>query len=237
MIRNLTALGLATVAVVAISATIVSAASAQQGRLTTDSASATLDITQTGSIGANALTAFGYSVECPGTTYRGHEAGSSTKPVPSNATTATITPEYSIACKTKISGSEYPTTVTTNGCDYLLHTGTTLSPSTFPFTTDIVCPKENDIQVDVFTSSSHTLKICMLTIKPQNGLGVGITAPHITTNPVFDDLTATGTVSPIHIEKSGLCGPETTSLGTLDIDVTVKGTNALGENTGITVTN
>lgn len=66
--RNLKALGLAAVAVLAFSAVAASAASAQQGKLTSDG-----PVTLTGEdTGVNFFKAFGSEVRCPDSKYTGH---------------------------------------------------------------------------------------------------------------------------------------------------------------------
>jgi hypothetical protein len=95
MIRNLKALGLALVAVFALSAVAASAASAQQGFITS-TGPVTLDGVEDGTnyFEIHNLEPFGkVRVECPGSTFKGHEVGS-TKGIPSGAKTATITPNY-----------------------------------------------------------------------------------------------------------------------------------------------
>lgn len=234
MTRNLKVLGLALMAVFAFSAMAASAASAQeQGMLTTEAGNpVTLDATETG-VEANSLTAFGEKVECPGSSYDGHEVGSTTNPVPNKATTATITPTYNQATCVATPGP-HKATVTTNGCDYVFHVGETTpagnKEGTYGVTADVVCPATKSIIVDVyFASGNENIKVCEVTIGPQTGLAGG----HLTNTP-SEDVDVTGTFKGIKASKSGLCGAASTETAEFHIDATIKGTFG-GETEGITI--
>ena len=91
MTRILKALGLALVAVFALSAVAASTASAQQGTLTSDGP-VTLTATETG-VGQNWFEAFAAKIECPGSTFTGHKVATTPHtPISSGATEATLTP-------------------------------------------------------------------------------------------------------------------------------------------------
>jgi hypothetical protein len=257
MIRNLKVLGLALVAIFAMSAMVASAASAQlQGKLTTEGGGAvTLTGTETG-VKANRLTAFGLPVECEGSTYTGEktlttaetEAGKTHERVPNLATTATIVPIYNQPkCIATVGGSNFPVTVTMNGCDYDIQIGETTgvqteTKKTFGATFDIVCPKEKDIQVEVWEVGDTEHKVapwCTVTIKPQTGLK----GAHVSSTPKAtpkDDIDLDGTVENITVSRSGskplLCPTSESKTASFDLDVTVKGEDALGAEKGITVT-
>jgi hypothetical protein len=128
MIRNPKALGLALVAVFAMSAMATSAASAQQGELTSKPVEGvTLIGSETGEAGSNALTAFGLRIECPQSTYTGHKYSETPHTlIPNGATTVTLTPDYKEEnhnCRSF--PGNFPMTVSMNGCDYVLHFGET----------------------------------------------------------------------------------------------------------------
>jgi hypothetical protein len=233
MIRNLKALGLALVAVFAINAIAGSAASAQQGKLTSEGPM-TLNAMETGAVGsgANALTGFSGKIECPASLYTGHKYNVTPHELlSSGATEVTVTPHY-INCFSESSGGLFSATVDMNGCDYVFHIGETTGENTYGVTADMVCPESENIRVTLLLTPTHETKVCTLTIKPQTGLS-GV---HLTTNPATDDLSMVGTLKKIHLEKSGLCGASTTTEGALAIDVKIKGKNEAGKATGITVT-
>jgi hypothetical protein len=235
MIRNLKVLGLALVAVFAMSAVVASAASAANGLLTSDGP-ATLDATEiAGQL--NVFTAFGGEVKCPGSTITGHEVGSTTKGVPSGSSNATLTPDYNQAtCVAVISGTSHKATVTMNGCDYVLHLGETNGEiDTYKSTVDVVCPAGASIIVDVyFATNNENLKVCEITVGPTNNAGrAGGTIKDTTTG----DLEVHGTYKAISASETGAgcVGGPTTVTAELHANLTVKGTNALKENTNISL--
>ncbi len=233
MTRNLKALGLALAAVLTMSAMVASAASAQQGKLTSDGP-VTLEMTETGSPsgGANLFTTFGEKVECPGQTHTGHKFNVTPhQPIESGSTTITLTLGFKLGvCFVGTGG--LPTTWAMNGCDYVLHIGTTVAANEYALTTDIVCPAGKHIQLEEFNKHPGGIRLCTFTIKPQNG----IAGARVITTSASDDLDINGTFGGIHVERSGLCGSATTASGEFHIDVTARGTNSEGAATGITVT-
>jgi len=248
MTRYLKALGLAMMAAFAFSAIAAGSASAETtvGQLTSDGP-VTLTGTETGPTGANALTypkaGGGYEkVECAGSTYTGHKVlthaetteGKKHQLLPSGSTTATITPHYNQAnCHSFPNPEEtFDSTVTMNGCDYVVHTGHKVDEHTYEATFDVVCPPEKDIEVHTYLGASHGFQVCKTTVQPQTGLE----GAHLTHTTEGDDIDIEGTITGIHASKSGLCGANTTNNATFDIDVTVKGHNAAGEPTEVTVT-
>ncbi len=231
MIRKLKTLGLTLVAVTVLGAVSAAAASAQtQGLLTTDGPSVTLDITETGAAGSNAFTSGKNKIECAGTTYVGHEAGSTTKPVPNKAKEITVTPTYK-TCQATINKTVFFGTITMNGCDYVYHIGNTVAANTYSTTADIVCPPGKVIQIEFFMDAKHTVKVCEDTINPI----VGAEGPHLTSTPTPDDVDIVGSEI-AKGKQSGLCGGEEEIQDKFDIDLTVKGTNSTGGDTGVTVT-
>jgi len=240
MIRNFKALGLALVAVLALSAMAATTASAQQGELTSDGP-VTLDITETGVAGSNALTAFGSSVECPGTTYKGHKFNVTPHElIPSGSTTATVTPQYKQPCH--VSGGRQAT-IATNGCDFVFHVGSTTGgvPGTYGVTADVVCPvAANGIHVTVFSNTppaAEGANLCTLEVTG-GALNQGLAGAHVT-NGSGGHINVAGTFNNIHVERTGLCifdgGGTTTTAGQFHIDATVSGTNAGGAATAISI--
>jgi hypothetical protein len=217
MMRNFKALGLALVALFAMSAVAASTASAQLGKITSDGP-VTLKGTETGA-GQNRLTAFGTNVECPGSTYTGHKTNTVSTALTSGETSVTIRPNY-INC---VQGGN-PVTVDMNGCHY----------NFYDATTNPVGNKEGtySVKADIVGPCTHilvTTSLCTMTIKKQTG----ITGAHLKNTPVPDDVDLTGTFSGIH----AVCGFLTTSNAQLDVDVTIEGINPVtGLNTGVTIT-
>jgi hypothetical protein len=255
MIRNLKTLGLALVAVFALSAVVASAASAQQGKFTSDGPVTWIG-EETGAHFSmnNALTAFGLRVECPTSTYTGHKYEETPhKFIPNNVTKVTVTPHYRQVADNKDANcrafpGNFPVTIHMNSCDYVINLGiTTGGENTYGATYDIVCPPGNEITLTAWTTDhEHTTSgppnnvkpFCVIHVGPQVGLAGG----HVrdTTN---GDLDLTGSVEKIKLTRTNntapfdthtvLCPESTSTIGKFDIDVTVKGFNEQGEPTSI----
>ena len=240
MIRNLKVLGLALVAAFALSAVVASAAMAQQGLLTSDGP-VTLTGSETGAANANALVAFGLEIQCPGSSYVGHKAGSTTELIPNGATEATLSPTYK-ACV--VAGLNWPATVTLNGCNFLAKTGeTTGVGDTYGVSASLKCPAGKDVTLDIWTPGKDVAPnppMCVIHFGEtgnQNRTGAHLT--DTTQGGTANDIDLTGTFTGIHALKTKssedpiLCPEATTEKGELKVDVTVKGDNNLGEPTGI----
>lgn len=235
--RNVNILGRTLVAIIVISAMVAPAASAQ-GKLTTISP-VTLTGMETGPAGSTALTAFGLRLECVGSTYTGHAYNVTPHGLISNpATTFTLTPHYNQPfCRAN--PGNFPATITMNGCDQVVHIGATTGgvAGTFAVTVDLVCPAGKEITITMFTSSTKHLEgkpFCTLHIPSQAGL-VGAHA----TSTVGGDFDLAGTIVNAKVAKTNagedalLCPSQETSAASIDIDVTFKGINSLGEPTNI----
>lgn len=99
----------------------------------------TLKGTETG-IGTNRLAAFGGRVECPGSTYAGHEYNVTPHALVKNgASTVTITPKYLNCLATAL---KFPVTITINGCDYVAHLEGTIEGTADAYggRATLVCP-------------------------------------------------------------------------------------------------
>ncbi|HSS05082.1 MAG TPA: hypothetical protein VLK89_07860 [Solirubrobacterales bacterium] len=229
MIHNLKTLGFALAALFAMSTMAASAASAQ-GFISSDGP-VTLEMFETG-VGLNATTMFGQKVECPGTVYTGHQYNVTPHQlIPGGATTITVTPHYNNATCKSFPGP-HKATITMNGCDYVFHIGDTIGADLYGLTADIVCPAGKVIEKHVYVAPNNEEALfCTYTIKPQAGL-VGA---HVTTTTGVNDIDITGAFKNIHVVKHGPCGAGTTNAGEWDIDLTVKGKNAAGQETGVTV--
>jgi uncharacterized protein (DUF1499 family) len=251
MTYKLKALGIALAAIFTIGVVVASAASAQQGVLTSDGL-VTLTGTETG-VEANRLTAFGLFVECPGSTYTGHKYNVTPHTfISSGATTITISPKYKEKtaegapnCKAS-SGTN--ATVDLNGCDYVAHLGQTTpaenKEGTYGVTFDVVCPAGKEITVTVWLSeNAHTTELsapqCILHIPSQTSLS-GAHATE-TGNGTID---LTGTIEGLTVKQTrnsifcpaGGGGTSTHDpAGKFDLDVNVTGKNEFGEPTAITL--
>ncbi|HET8861995.1 MAG TPA: hypothetical protein VFM94_01945, partial [Solirubrobacterales bacterium] len=194
----------------------------------------TLSATETGSESANGFTMLSSSFRCPGSTYTGHKYNATPHElIPSGELTATITPSYK-NCVSITEASTLPSTVDMNGCDYVVNIGGEVSEDKFAATTDIVCPAEKSVQLTVFVSAAHSLRVCTYTIKAQPAL-TGLNA--VTTTPSAEDFDLEGTLAGIHVARSGLCGAATTTEGKLDLDLTVKGLDSKGGSTAVVIGN
>lgn len=232
MIRNLKVLGIVLGALSVVSAMVASAASAQT-KLTSDGP-VTLETFETGSEKANALTAFGFRTECPGSTMTGRKYNVTPHGlISSGETTATLTPHY-VNCKSIVGGLGLPTTFTMNGCDYVLHLG-----AAGALTFDIICPAGKEITVTIWTNATDhanaATPMCIFHVKEQKGL-----AGTVAENGAGGTVPITGTLKNINVTKTNithalLCPGATTTTGEFDIDVTTRGFNAFGEWTPISL--
>jgi hypothetical protein len=251
MIRNLKTLGLILLTAFALSAMVASVASAQ--KITSPAGKITLNIAETGGVGTNnALTMFGNTVTCPGSSYTGHKvlthaettAGAKHGFIASGETTATITPHYKNTpvgnCRSNPGG--FPATIKTNGCDIVFHAGVTTGgvEGTYGLTADVVCPAGAKIEVRSFTSTSEALVVCVVSIGDEDVLekpiNQGLTGAHLTNAPE-GHVDVFGTFHSLHAERSGLCANEvkTTKEGQIHIDATMSAKNELGEPASISI--
>ena len=175
MIRNLKVLGLALVAVFAMSAMAASAAQAVTPTLVTGGNSTLEGDQVTGTV--HEFTVGARAVRCS----KAHFTGSAT----ASQTTLTITPEYKECSTTPVLGVSLFATVTMNGCDYLFQGLTHVDPD-YSATVDIVCPGTSKIEVHIYSNSGEGSEICTLTIESgQTGLATN-TITNVAGSP--DDL-------------------------------------------------
>src|SRR6187397_2094400 len=245
MIRNLKVLGLALMALFAMSAVVASAASAEtEGHLTSvGGVGLTLTGEDTG-VAQNRFTIGTDFVECPGSTYTGHEVTTPTQTagglkhqfLNSGTTEVTVTPHYK---QTQTGGTPncdatagLSVTIAMNGCDYRLYDLTTTGgvAGTYGFKTDLVCPTGKVTEVKIYSGHGHTVEVCHENITP----GTGFTGGHAT-NGSGGHINLSGTITGFVIHKSGLCGAEEVKNGSWDLDVTVKAHDTLGNNVGISI--
>jgi len=226
--RNLKALGLVLVAVFAIGAMVASAASAQNGIITSDGP-ITLKGVNTGPELENSLTVFGQKETlCPTITYTGHKvAVTPHEKIPNNSSSVTITPNPGI-CRV---GGTIRSTVDMNGCDFVFDLGkTTGVADQYAVTTTVVCPAGKHIVETLFTNEDFHLtqkkSFCHITITEKASYD-GLLLKD-TTNNTFD---LTGTIEGVEADKEAisgttedagiLCPKETTKIGVWHFDVTI----------------
>jgi hypothetical protein len=240
MMTRIKTLGLALVAVFALSAVVASAASAQNGRLTS-TGPVTLDGVNTGAELENSLTAFGlFKVTCPNVLYTGHKVKVTPhEPVPSGAEQVTITPHYGV-CSTAAAGS-FPTTVDMNGCDYEFDLLATKAANEYNITPTVICPPTKHIELTIFTNAAdHAANkpFCISTVTEKVDYPKNTLVARDTLNGHVD---ITGTVEEIEVHKAVgpdggvLCPAATDKAAILHIDVTINGTNASKQPTSISL--
>lgn len=161
----------------------------------------------------NALTAFGMSGRCPGSTYNGElEEASST---------ITLTPEFDNTECTVGEGEEaFDATVSPNGCSFVLHVAEG-SEDEWSAVADLMCPEGGKLVIDVYLGSAHGFKICTLRLGEQSGLE-GLT---LTNDTESGHVVVEGAATGVTVEKTGLCGAGTTEEGAYDLNVTGIGTD------------
>jgi hypothetical protein len=155
MIRNLKVLGLALVAVCAMSAVAASMASADTFN-SVGGVAVSLTGKQTGT--GDVFTTTAGTVKCKEVTY----TGTST----SGVTTVTGVPSYpakTAGGEQNCTGFGFPAEINTNGCKYLFHIGAATTG-----TLDVVC--EAGKEITVTATSGATVK-CIVHVPAQTGLG------------------------------------------------------------------
>jgi hypothetical protein len=246
MTRNLKALGLALMAAFAVGVVTASAASAQQGFLTS-----TGPVTFTGTegtLGANKFFLFGLEFSCPGSTLTGHKvlttsdtaAGKKHELIPTPATELTVTAHTKVC---NVFPGSFPATVDMNGCDYRVKLGVTTEATptkdTYGVTYDVVCPAGKEITLTIFTTAKkheEEKPFCKVHFSAQTGLA-GSHATDTTNGHVDLD----GTIKKIKATKTNggedplLCTAQATETAEFVVNVTGTGDNAEGKPTAISL--
>ena len=138
MTRNLKALGLALVAVFAMSA--LTAGSASAAEFHSEGTETTVIASQ---VTTHVFETTAGEVTCAKATFEGNQAAKT-------ASSITVTATYK-ECHFNFFGSKVAATVNMNGCDYTLYASGTA---------DIVCPKVNEVQKEVeVTGAGCTVKV------------------------------------------------------------------------------
>ena len=188
MPRNLKALGLALVAVLAMSAVVASAAQAND-----NFTAATYPATLSGTAGfaAVGLDAFGTEVTCPETKFSAPLAGASE--------TLVATPTFPQTFASPCHVGTLPATVTINACKFRFHMGATTA-GVAAVTSDLTC-ETGDVEIDVYASeAAHTAgtPICHITFKGGTE-NQGLTGGKVKNGT--NDLVIEGAVEGIHVTQ------------------------------------
>ena len=227
MIRNFKALGLALVAVFAMSALAATAASAAEQGFATSTGN--FKLTGTDEATGNALTYPGEEkLVCPESHYVGEKENGGF--LASGSKTFTVTPTYT---NCSAGPNNHKATVTMNGCDFLFHLGNTKSgvTDTYAVTADLVCPAGKEVEVHVyFAAGNENIQVCKIKFGAQTGLG-GATVKDLTNGTV----TVGGTTTGIKASKSGICGAGETNAAEYDIAVILGGVNEGGTSTAVSL--
>ncbi len=228
MIRNLKSLGLAIMAVIGMSAVVASAASADPPTLISDG-----PVKLAGTDLAKSVLTYNESqkIECHGKYSLGKENETPSGFIANPTTTATAAPTYS-SCEGKLGVTNVSYTATMNGCDYVLHLGSTIEMGKWGVTTDIVCPEGKEVEVHGYSSAEHTTSICTFKLPAQTGK-----AGAFVKNLEGGKVTLGGTVEGLKASRTGvLCGGgNSTESGKLDLDAEISGTNEKEGSTGIEI--
>jgi hypothetical protein len=184
MIRNLKALGLAFVAVVAMSAVISSTAQALP-QYTCSIYPCTA--TASNAAGNETLTTPGGTVQC-NSHYLIEKQGGNAESIPAPSATVTVTATFT-GCK---AFGFLNSTINMNGCDYVFHAGAAVSAGVYNNSMDVVCPAGKAITI--------TSGTCEVDIPAQTGLTnvktTNLAAGTITVQPNVTNIT-------INVTKDG----------------------------------
>ncbi len=236
MIHSLKALGLALVAVFAMSALAASAAQAvtTDGEFTSDGA-----VTVTGH-GTEKLT----FEATQSFTCTGHHTVMPENQTPwasfnpgVGLTTLTDQAHYS-NCVAQVGAQTLPATVTTNECDFLLHFDETTAPlntGTYTVTPTVKCKNQGEtIEIHVYQQASHAFSICTYKVGEQN-LAPGTLH---STNIAGGMIEVSGEVTGITASRTGVqCGGTTeTNAAIQHVKTILTGRNGGGGSTAISIT-
>ncbi len=221
MIRNIKALGLAAMAILAMAAFASSAMAEKPGTFTASS----YPVHVFGEDTDDTFTVSGSVLNCTHGTFSGEAKAASTS--------ITITPVYTNCTK----NSTEPATVTTNGCAYVFEVGTMSNHAEAHGSVEIECPAGKSIEVHSYANhTTHTSgsSNCTITVGPQTVENVlytnkeenGIKHIHL------ESTNGTGIIVSTQIHGSCSFGFTLTPSGDYDAGVTVKGTNGVSIDVG-----
>jgi hypothetical protein len=213
MIRNLKALGLALVAILAMAVFASSASAESPGIFTAKTYPAHIYAEDTD----DTFTVAGNIIQCTHGTFTGVAEKASTK--------ITIEPEYTNCTK---NGTE-PATVTMNKCAYVFEVGTMTGHTEAHGSVEIECPVGKVIEVHSYTNhAAHTGNSpnCTVTIGPQTVGNVTYTNNLATTDVFVESTDKEGII--VAAQTHGACsfGLTINTTGDYDAGVTVTATES-----------
>jgi hypothetical protein len=234
MTRKLKTLGLAVVAIMALSAVIASASQAAAAKFMAET-SYPAPVKGVSTNTHTFTTPAGITLSCTTATFTGIASAESAE--------LTMGPKYE-NCSTKVLGITFPVKATIgeagHKCDYLFHAGvTTATADEYAGTVDVKCEAAGeDITVDVFESKKkeeENVTFCQLHIAPQTGLGAINYNNNTAASP--KSVAVEASVAGIATTRTGsaLCGAATSSASYAG-KVTVTATTAGGAAQGVTLT-
>jgi hypothetical protein len=238
MIRILKTSSLGLIGVLAAGALLVSTASAQDEARITSDGPVTLKGEETG-LAQNAMTMFGQTVECPGSTYTGHKIASTPHElVPSGAREVTLTPQYAEKPEGCRSSFNWKVKIDMNGCDYRLRLGFTTGGvvGTYGTTLDMVCPIGKQISLTyASTEANYTAGkfFCVQHIPAQTAL----TGMHLT-DTGSGDIGLGGSVEGVKVVQTAgefFCPSSETFTGRFHLDLTIRGFSWEGKTTAVSL--
>jgi len=208
IIRNLKALGLALVTVLALSSVEASLALGEKPAfLTAGSEGSPASVSGEQIEGSHLFSRSGRTVTCESVTF-------SEGVISGQASQLSLTPEYS-NCHSVILGSKLPATVTRNGCKWN-YTFTKVS-STYQARGDWVCEAGKQTEIHIYSSLIQHItggaSLCTITTPAQNNIGT-ITVTNTANHDVVLHKNLKNIASTIH---GGLltCGPTESTTGEL----------------------
>ena len=249
MIRNLKALGLALVAVFAMSAVVSSVASAEvtsPGLFTANvgaNVQATIDGEQEG---INLFTVNGLALTCGTVTLTGHPVKTKAEVPPTHesvlegntkgpsSTDVTLLPKFGPNnCHVVVAGLTKTVTVTENGCGFVFDAKKTVTAgvTSYAAVATVECPVGKKIEVHVYsTAAGEGTTTCTYDIE---AIAANTTMPGITlTNKVNQPTSVNDVTADISVKttvnntiKSAVCGQNATEIATYEGNATLRATN------------
>ena len=226
MTRNLKAVGLALVAVLAMTA--VAASAAQAGQFTWENGTTLATAKQEAEGGSQLFKITGGLLTVTCDEVKGHAAISGSGPAAS-ITTTEITYNDSELGGDKCTGplGTQPV-IEMNGCQYRFNAGSTTGSGVTQGTVDIINCTNADKSITINGGA-----LCTVHVPEQTGVGP---VTYRTINPGSKkEVTIEPNVVNIAYHHTGLCGNATNNNGTYTGNVIVKGQNAASEQTDVTV--
>ena len=207
MIRNIKMLGLLTVAALAMSSMIASAAQAEvqitTGKTPETHTTTTVTGTQVTGGEQNYLEAAGVKLSCPNgqVDYEGTVAGGT-------ATSLQVSANYGgepATCGTSSNPENKLATIEMHGCEFKFNQPTFIEANTYEGTTSLVCPEDKGPTVSIYTSATHKTKLCSVEVEPTVNTNLSHVVYHNVAGPP-DKVTMTVTAEGMrYVEEGPLC--------------------------------